>query len=208
MYGYLQLIHVAQQQPTQRCKGIILQLKMKNNFFKGLKNKNGRRSQIFALQRHQAKLFKLYLENDEESFKIFKQAGILMSLHFRKSTLSAVSEKDWKCGLIPRKPPKTVLLQQAVVPVSFPSQQLSQEQTARLSPGPQSGFYCCLNLVSTSASFPKWPSPKSPMTFTGAVCHCLFDLLEASTQLTSPICLKPISFVFFFPFRRMFLSND
>ena len=30
-----------------------------------------------------------------------------------------------------------------------------------------------LNLVSASASFPKWPSPKSPMTFIGGVCHCL-----------------------------------
>ena len=72
-------------------------------------------------------MFELYLENNEESFKIFKQAGILMSLHFRKSTLSAMEERDWKCGLISRKPPKSVLLKQAVVPVSFPSQLVSQE---------------------------------------------------------------------------------
>lgn len=114
-------------------------------------------------------MFELYLESHEESFKNFNQENILISWHFRKYTLSAMEEKDWKCCLASRKPLKELLLQQAIAPASFSFQQVSQK--SRLL------FYLQvllpLSLASTSTSFQKWSSLKSPMIFKKLSSPCL-----------------------------------
>lgn len=148
--------------------------------------KNGIRSQILALQEHQAKVFELYAESNEEPFKMFKQEGILMSLHFRKPTLSAVEGTDWKCRLASRKPPKRLLLQQAIVPASFPlSKFLKRVDCSSIS---RSAFHSIWFLL--LPPFRNGPHRSHQWLYRSCPVLVLFDLSDALTQLSSPICLK------------------
>lgn len=142
----------------------------------------------------------MYLESNKESLKILKQESILNGFAPRQQWRGRTGNDDWPPEMHWRGFYYNMLL---YLPPSLLSKFLRSGLLFYLQ------VLLPLNLASTSASFLKWPSPKSPMTFT-EVAHSLSYIWLLWCINTIGISHLPENLfsLLLYPLRRIFLSAD